>query len=174
MSKKLRLIVRENETPPALYQRIVAGRGIRKASADIRALAMIAVTQNLDVEPLHEQYVGDTRLTMQFTLEASGALEGKIDQVMKETGLPKTTVLLKLVTAGWFHKTNPRPASELKPIVADTPAPATQQIEVKAQRKPTEQPKATEMADVSIKDSMDQAMRLRSDQMIDSVMAAFG
>ena len=173
MSKILRLIVKESATPPALYQRIIAGRDDKTASSDIRALVMTAVSQDLDVEGLHERYTGDTRLTVQFTLGSNPTLSSKLDRVMAETGLSPSKALLKLMTSGWFYKTNPKPASESKTIVADLVAPTTQQGREEAPRMPFEplhvvaQPKL-------VAAPIDQAHIDRSNKLIDSVMDAFG
>lgn len=112
---KLRLIIKEDETPPALYQRIVEGRANKTASSDIRALALLAVKHDLEVEPLHESYIGSTKVTLQFTLDTTGPLSNRLEQVMQDTGQSKAKALLKLVTAGWFFKTNP---NQVKPVAA--------------------------------------------------------
>lgn len=171
MKKLLRLIVKENATPPALYQRIISGRYDKTASSDIRALVMTAVSQDLDVEGLHERYTGDTRLTIQFTLGSNPALESKLDRVIAETGLSQSKALLRLMTSGWFYKTNPKPASNS--IVVDRAAPVTQLSRDEATRKPVEplhlvaQPKIAAAP-------IDQALVDSSNKLIDSVMDAFG
>ena len=172
-TKILRLIVREASTPPALYQRIIAGRNDKTTSSDIRALAMIAVIQNLDVEPLHEQYVGDTRLTLEFSLGSASALTRKLERVMAETGLSRPRALLKLMTAGWFHKTNPQTASKSKPIVVDVAAPVRQQGRNEVPKN-TSEPLHVVAQPKTLEPLTNQAHIELSNRMIDAVMDAFG
>lgn len=179
MSKVVRLIVKENETPPALYQRIFDGRQNKRTSSDIRALALLAVNHKLDVEPLNEQYVGDTQLTIEFSLGSSVALTSRLEQVMRETGVSQAKALLKLATAGWFHKTNPKPpslsaatppvaAGAASPVAAPAGTANAANTNRSIELKPDVAKPVIELAPI------DPASLAMSNKMMDSVMDAWG